>query len=116
MQQGKILSVGDQAVDKNEKMLIFFGENVTKGLAPYSIIQEINEPEKIELTVGDKILFGQQEYQVTYVGHLVNQNLQTIQHSSFVFSDDTQDKLSSSVYLTPAKVPDISEGMTITYC
>ncbi|MDN6154163.1 MAG: hypothetical protein L0I89_09360 [Tetragenococcus halophilus] len=39
-----------------------------------------------------------------------------MQHSSFVFSDDTQDKLSSSVYLTPAKVPDISEGMTITYC
>ncbi|MDN6362380.1 MAG: PTS glucitol/sorbitol transporter subunit IIA, partial [Tetragenococcus koreensis] len=116
MQQGKILKVGDQAVDKNENLLIFFGESVTKGLKPYSIVQDIDEPEKIELTVGDKILFGQQEYQVTYVGRLVNQNLQTIQHTSFVFSDEPQDKLTSSVYLTPAKIPDISEGMTITYC
>lgn len=116
MQQGKILKVGGQAVDKNENILIFFGESVTEGLKPYSVIQTIDEPEKIELTTGDKIFFGEQEYQVTYVGHLVNQNLQTIQHTSFVFSEDSQDKLTSSVYLTPAKVPDIFEGMTITYC
>ncbi|GAA3010796.1 PTS glucitol/sorbitol transporter subunit IIA [Tetragenococcus solitarius] len=116
MQQGKILQVGDQAVDKDENILIFFGENVTEGLKPYSIIQAIDEPEKIELTAGNKVYFGEQEYQVTYVGRLVNQNLQTIQHTSFVFSEDAQNKMSSSVYLTPAKVPDISEGMTITYC
>lgn len=116
MQQGKILKVGEQAVDKEENILIFFGENITEGLRPYSVVQSIDEPEKIELSVGDKILFGQQEYQVTYVGRLVNQNLQTIQHTSFVFSDEPQDKLTSSVYLTPAKLPDISAGMTITYC
>ncbi|AYW48030.1 PTS sugar transporter subunit IIA [Tetragenococcus osmophilus] len=116
MQQGRILKVGEQAVDKEENILIFFGENITEGLRPYSVVQSIDEPEKIELSVGDKILFGQQEYQVTYVGRLVNQNLQTIQHTSFVFSDEPQDKLTSSVYLTPAKLPDISAGMTITYC
>lgn len=115
MQQGKILQVGSQAVDKNEKMLIFFGEHITEGLKPYSVIQKIEQAEKINLKVGSKVIFGEQEYQVTYVGHLVNQNLQTIQHTSFVFADVPQDKLSSSVYLSPAVVPDLAKNMTITY-
>ncbi|GMA47800.1 PTS glucitol/sorbitol transporter subunit IIA [Tetragenococcus muriaticus] len=116
MQKAKILQIGEQAVDDEENILIFFGENVTEGLRPYSVVQSIDSPEKIELSVGDKVFFGQQEYQVTYVGHLVNQNLQTIQHTSFVFSDQPQEKLTSSIYLTPARLPDISTGMTITYC
>ncbi|MGX7196708.1 PTS glucitol/sorbitol transporter subunit IIA [Enterococcus olivae] len=115
MQQGKILAIGEQAIDKKENMLIFFGQKVTEGLRPYSIIQEIEDAQAIELKVGATILFGDQEYRTTYVGHLANQNLQTIQHVSFVFSAVPTDKLSGSVYLTPAKLPEIAEGMTITY-
>ncbi|HLQ39749.1 MAG TPA: PTS glucitol/sorbitol transporter subunit IIA [Tetragenococcus sp.] len=115
MQQGKILHIGNQAIDQTENMLLFFGEKATAGLAPYSVIQKIAEPEKINLKVGDKIVFGQQEYQITYLGHLVNENLQTIQHASFVFADAPQDKLASSVYLSPAVLPKLSPGMTIIY-
>lgn len=115
MQQGKIVAIGEQAIDEKENILIFFGKKVTEGLRPYSIIQEIEHADQIELTVGDKILFGDQEYHVTYVGHLANQNLQSIQHVAFVFSDVPTEKLSSSVYLTPARLPKITEGMSITY-
>ncbi len=115
MHQGKVVTIGQEAIDENEKILIFFGKGVTDGLRPYSIIQEVEQAKDIELAVGGSILFGTQEYQITYVGHLANQNLQTIQHISFVFSEVPTDKLSSSVYLTPAKLPEITEGMTITY-
>ena len=115
MQQGKVIEVGQEAIDSKENILIFFGAGVTDGLCPYSIIQEVAGASEIELEVGGTILFGDQEYRITFVGHLANQNLQTIQHISFVFSDVPTDKLSSSVYLSPAKVPVITEGMTITY-
>ena len=115
MQQGKIVTIGEQAMDPKERMLIFFGEKVTDGLRPHSIIQQLDNPQAIELNVGSTILFGDQEYQVTYVGHLATQNIQTIQHVTFVFSDVPTEKLSSSVYLTPTKLPTLTEGMKITY-
>jgi Phosphotransferase system sorbitol-specific component IIA len=115
MQQGTIVTIGEQAMDPKERMLIFFGEKVTDGLRPHSIIQQLDNPQAIELNVGSTILFGDQEYQVTYVGHLATQNIQTIQHVTFVFSDVPTEKLSSSVYLTPTKLPTLTEGMKITY-
>lgn len=114
MRQSKILEIGPHAIDKKENILIFFGEHVTAGLRPYSVIQEMSS-EDVELAVGDKILFGEQEYRITYVGNHANKNLQAIQHISFVFSDVPTDKLSSTVYLTPTEMPEITEGMLITY-
>lgn len=115
MQKAKIVRIGTQAIDHKEPVLLFFGEGVTEGLEEYSVIQKITNPQAIELAVSDKIIFGDETYHVTYVGQFANQNLQTIEHVSFVFSDEPQEKMASSVYLTPAKVPTIKVGMTVTY-
>lgn len=115
MQEARIIDIGAKAVDHEEPILLFFGEGATEGLQEYSIIQKIDNPKEIELAVGDKIIFGNETYHVTYVGQFANQNLQSIEHISFVFSDEPQEKMASSVYLTPARVPKITLGMKITY-
>ena len=115
MHRSKVVEIGDQALDKDENMLIFFGAGITDGLRPYSVLHEVEKPEEIVLRTGDYITFGDKDYQITDVGHLVNQNMRTIQHVCFVFSDVPSDKLSSSIYLTPTKMPEIKKGMMITY-
>ncbi len=115
MQEAKIIRIGAKATDHKEPILLFFGEGVTEGLEEYSIVQKISNPLAIELAVGDKILFGDATYYITYVGPYANQNLQSIEHVSFVFSDEPKEKMASSVYLTPTKVPTITTGMKITY-
>ncbi|MHC5269646.1 PTS glucitol/sorbitol transporter subunit IIA [Enterococcus sp. LJL98] len=114
-QVAKVTHIGAQAIDHQEPLLLFFGEGVTDGLREHSIIQKIEQPEAIDVRVGGQIIFGEEVYQITYVGKFVNQNLQTIEHVSFVFSEEPQEKMEGTIYLTPAKVPTITLGMEIIY-
>lgn len=114
-QKAKVIHIGAQATDHTEPILLFFGEGATEGLQEHSIIQKIEHPAEVELKVGGQVIFGEEAYQVTYVGKFANKNLQTIEHVSFVFSEEPQEKMESSVYLIPAKVPTITTGMEIIY-
>lgn len=116
MQKATVIEIGNKAIDHTEPLLLFFGEGVTQGLQEYAIIQKIEDPKKVKVAVGDKIAFGEEIYHVTYVGQFANRNLQEIEHVFFVFAEEPHEgKLGSSIYLTPAKLPNISKGMTITY-
>ncbi|HIZ53304.1 MAG TPA: PTS glucitol/sorbitol transporter subunit IIA [Candidatus Enterococcus avicola] len=116
MHKAKVIFIGEQAIESQEPIILFFGEGVTDGLREYSVIQKIEDPVSIELVVGDSIIFGEQEYKVAHLGEFANKNLQSIEHASFIFSDENpHEKLTSSVYLTPSVMPKISLGMTITY-
>lgn len=116
MQKATIIEIGNKAIDHKEPLLLFFGEGVTEGLREYAVIQKLEDPKNLNMAVGDKIVFGEETYQVTYVGQFANRNLQEIEHVSFVFSEEPHEgKLGSSIYLTPAKLPNIVPGMTITY-
>lgn len=116
MHKAEVIFIGEQAVEQQEPILLFFGEGVTNGLREYSVIQKIENSASIELAIGDTISFGDQKYKIAHLGEFANKNLQAIAHASFIFSnEDPHDKLTSSVYLTPAVLPKISLGMTITY-
>lgn len=116
MQQGIITEIGAQAIDEQEKILIFFGETATSGLREYTIIQKISEPEKIAIAIGDTITFGEQSYQVNHLGNLVLNNLHDIQHVTFIFNEvPAEDVIGNGVYLTPSELPKIEVGMTVTY-
>lgn len=115
IQKAKVTRIGEHAINHTEPILLFFGEGATEGLQEHSIIQKIDKPAEVDLKVGGQVTFGEETYQVTYVGEFANQNLQTIEHVSFVFSEEPQEQMASSVYLIPAKVPKITTGMIITY-
>ena len=116
MKKGTIKEIGPQAIDSQEKMIIFFGEEATDTLREYSVIQTIPDSQALVVTKGDQITFGDQTYQVQYVGTVANQILQTIQHVTFVFDEEpAEDPLSSAIYLTPTVLPNLEVGMQVTY-
>lgn len=116
MKQGIITEIGAKAIDKDEQLLIFFGDKATATLKEYSIIQEIKDAQDLQVNIGDTIYFGDQAYQVTFVGNIANETLQTIQHVTFVFSEvPSENQLSSAIYLTPQRLPKIEVGMKIVY-
>ena len=115
MKKGTIKEIGPQAIDSPERMIIFFGEEATDTLREYSVIQTIPDSQALVVTKGDQITFGDQTYQVQYVGTVVNQILQTIQHVTFVFDEvPAEDQLSSAIYLTPTVLPKLEVGMQVT--
>lgn len=115
MIQGKIIDIGAQAVSE-EPMLIFFGKTATEVLKKHSVIQEIAKDTTFQLKTGDAITIGKQEYQVTHVGKLANDNLNAIQHVTFIFAEaPAEDSIVNGVYLTPHQVPQIQIGDTISY-
>lgn len=116
MHKAKVIFIGEQAIEHEEPILLFFGESVTEGLKEHSVIQSLQDSATLELAVGDAIIFGDQQYKVTHLGEYANKNLQTIGHASFIFSEEIlHEKLTSSIYLSPSNVPNVSLGMEITY-
>lgn len=113
---GKITAIGEQAIDANEKLLIFFDESATNGLKPYAIIQDVPKAAEITLQKGDEIRFGDMKYTVNHVGNTALKGLHEIQHASFVFDEVPEsDSIVNGVYLSPFEVPQLEVGLTITY-
>lgn len=118
MKQAKIISIGPKAIDSHENILILFGEEVTDTLREFSIIQELDESEKLVLKTGSQIKFNDQTYVVEQVGASANDHLNSIGHISVIFDESPkEDELlgSSSVYVSPYHLPDLSVGDMITY-
>lgn len=116
MKQGKITSIGEEAIDKKEKILIFFDDTATEGLRPFSVIQDVPGIAESQVQPGDKISFGEQEYEVTAVGNTALKTLHEIQHVTFVFGPrPEEDSIVNGIYLTPYEVPELAVGMTVTY-
>lgn len=107
-----IEKIGAQAINE-EQLLILFGPTATKDLAEYSILQTMpNEP--IELKVGSTLLFGDQKYQVTKLGPVVNQNLNSLSHATVLFQAGTEE-VANGIYVSPAELPELKVGMKITF-
>lgn len=117
MKQAKIISIGPKAIDSHENILILFGEEVTDTLREFSVIQALEESEKLVLTTGSQIKFNNQTYVVEQVGASANDHLNSIGHISIIFDESPKEELlgSSSVYVSPYHLPKLSVGDIITY-
>lgn len=116
MIQGKITAIGAEALDPKENILIFFDDSATPGLRPYSIIQSVKDINKVAVTPGSEIRFGEAVYHVQHVGNTAMKNLQEIQHVTFIFGEAPEvDAIVNGIYLLPAQVPIIEVGMTVSY-
>ncbi|MFV0557607.1 MAG: PTS glucitol/sorbitol transporter subunit IIA [Enterococcus sp.] len=116
MVKGKIIAIGSKAQNEEEKMLLFFNQSATTTLKEYSVIQEIDDVQGLDLAVGNTIFFGEQEYQIAYVGNTAVKTLQSIAHVTFIFEEPPQENpVVSGVYLTPSQLPEIFVGLEISY-
>ena len=114
--QSKVVQIGEKAIDSKELMIILFDESATEPLQEVSVIHRFVEPQDwFELTDGDRILFNDQEYRISYIGSHVLKNLQSIGHTTMIFKNWEEERLETSIYLTPYILPTITDGTTITY-
>ncbi len=114
--QSTVIRIGKDAIDKDDRMVILFGETATEALQNVSVIQrfEQNDP-WTELRRGDAILFDEQEYTIAFIGSSVHENLRSLGHTTFIFKSEGEAPLDTSVYLAPYTMPAITDGTTITY-
>ena len=114
--QSKVIQIGEKAIDIKEPMIILFDDSATPPLQEVSVIHRFVEPQEwFELADGDRILFDDQEYRISYVGSHVLKNLQSIGHTTMIFKNWDEERLETSIYLTPYVLPAITDGTTITY-
>jgi PTS system glucitol/sorbitol-specific IIA component len=111
-----IKAIGSQALSEAEKIIILFGETATDTLKEYSVIQDFEQKEPIQLTAGDKIKIDEQSYTITQVGAFANENLNSISHCTLVFDAvPKDDSIMNGIYLTPYELPKIKKGSVIEY-
>lgn len=115
MIQAIVKQIGPQAIT-DEAILILFDETATDALKQYSIIQEVAGSTAFDLQEKDTISFDDQEYTITHVGSMANHNLTDISHVTLIFAKPPEvDGIANGIYLTPEKLPVISEGTVIKY-
>lgn len=117
MISAKITNVGTDAISKKDGLVILFDKTATPDIKKVAVIQEIQNLDqvKFELKKGSIIRIGSEEYKISFVGSLVNQNLQTIGHTSLIFKDVPTNPLESAIYLVPDKFPVFNVGDSIQY-
>ncbi|WP_208422279.1 PTS glucitol/sorbitol transporter subunit IIA [Latilactobacillus fragifolii] len=122
--QAEIIAIGNDAVDAQEPMVILFDEHATAAIQDVALIQRFMDEtakKQLTLTTDSAVMINQQPYTITYVGALVNSNLNTIGHVALIFGPAPQeDQLQSGLYLTPAVAgvpafPEFKVGTQITY-
>ncbi|MBS7577427.1 MULTISPECIES: PTS glucitol/sorbitol transporter subunit IIA [unclassified Enterococcus] len=103
----KIKGIGaEAALFKEEKMIILFGEAAPDGLAEYCYNIEINQTtEPIE--EGMQLLVAGSEFEITAVGSVVNQNLNTLGHITIKFDGSKVAELPGTLYVEAKSLPDI---------
>lgn len=116
MMKSIVKSIGEQAINEKEPLLILFDESATDELKKFSVIQEFEGKTRKSLTKGSIISFDDQEYKVTQVGPVANEHLQSMGHVTVVFKETAdEDQLVNALYVEPFKLPTIKSGTVITY-
>ncbi len=110
-----IKEVGPAALQKGDPFLILFEKDAAPMLRQVAVLQQFTDRTPVTLQAGQQIKIGDQEYTITFVGPVVNENLATIGHTVLVFDDVPAEPRHNGVYLTPKQVPQIKPGMTIIY-
>lgn len=117
MIKSMVTEIGEFAELEDEPVIILFNDTAPPGLREVCIIHEFEEPiEKDYLQKGSKIIFGDSEYTVENIGHVANETLYDLGHTSLYFEyDDVNEILPGSVYLSPNRKPHVEAGDVITF-
>ncbi|MEG2254219.1 MAG: PTS glucitol/sorbitol transporter subunit IIA [Vagococcus sp.] len=116
MKKSVVTHIGEEAISVKDPLIILFDNSATEALKAVSVIQEFETKEELELIVGGKLLFDEQEYSIKQVGPIANDNLKSMGHVTVFFKEITEDDMSANaVYVEPYIVPEIKKGTIISY-
>lgn len=109
-----VMDIGSEAeMFQAEGMMILFGEEAPEDLAAYSYIINVN-PVEGEITPGMTLSFGNESYEITAVGDVVNKNLNDLGHITLRFNGEVVAELPGTLYLEDKELPSIEKGLSIT--
>ena len=94
------------------KILVFFKFGAPPELAEFSVL---HEPSAfcVEVCPGDYIVIGNEQYQVTAVGEVANNNIRELGHLVMKCNGRTSAELPGDVCVEDKALPQIEVGMTI---
>ncbi|MDF7669391.1 PTS glucitol/sorbitol transporter subunit IIA [Lactobacillus sp. ESL0703] len=117
-----ITQIGQQAIKPEDKMVILFGENVTKGLVDVSVLQKFGSQTPASTFVfkkGDTITIDGQTYVASFVGSMVESNMRVLGHATLFFDQKKlQNPLANGIYLelgTKQTLPEFRVDDDIVY-
>lgn len=103
----RVKGIGPEAaLFKEEKMIILFGESAPDGLAEYCYNIEVN-PTDCPIKEGMTLLVNGQSFEITSVGNVVNQNLNTLGHITIKFDGSKIPELPGTLYVENKVIPEI---------
>lgn len=108
-----VISVGEKALNAEDKLVILFGTEVSERLKEVSVIQRIEMVDDYQVKKGMHLMIDDQEYEVVYAGSLVKDNLETVHHTVLDFNPLPEEPRENAIYLTPATLPEIKENTKI---
>ena len=108
--ESEITGFGDLALDfLNENMLIMFNDNAPPELAELSVLHS-EQPLEQDVHVGDKIVLGSYEYEVTAIGDEANATLKSMGHCCLMFNGLDEALLPGQIELKGSELPRLKEG------
>ena len=111
-----VQSIGANAIDSKEPILVLFDETATAPLQQIAVIQKFEQPiASLSLVAGSTITIDRQTYTVAFAGGLVEANLTSIGHATLYFKPVPAKLMENGIYLTPNQLPTIKVGSVITY-
>lgn len=100
---------------QEDKIVILFGPSAPAELREISVIHEFDELGEEPLKVGGILTFDDEEFKVTAVGSLANQNFKELGHISIYFQDPEGEVLPGAIFASPSRFPAIKEGTIISF-
>lgn len=96
----------------NQDLFIIFNKNVPKELCDYCYIHEENKLIK-DIKVNDILVIDGNEYKVTAVGSVVNQNLKDLGHITLKFSGETEAAVPGTLFVEKKRIAPLKNGTII---
>lgn len=109
--QATITAIGpyvEEFIDHN--ILVFFGDQAPEELAEFSILHDGKEMHG-NLTIGDVVSLGDNEFTVLAVGEVANDNLKNLGHLIIRFNGETEPEMPGDVCVEAKPLPIIEPGL-----
>lgn len=96
----------------SEGMLITFKDDAPAELAEYCMLHSENNLRE-DILVGDTLSIGNESYQITAVGDVVNQNLSSLGHITIRFDGANEVELPGTLSVEKKEVTELNVGDSI---
>jgi len=112
--KNKIKSIGCAVESfEDEEMFILFGDNAPDTLKDFCYCIDV-EPVNEDIKEGQIFIIDKNEYKITAVGNIAQQNLVNLGHITIVFDGANEASLPGSIYVEKKDIPKLSIGSEIS--